>query len=135
MPIRVTLEAASRLVVFQVSGDPGIQEMIDSVEAALRHPSYRTGFSFLSDRRRVDHPPSNELLAAAVAFLEANQARLGAPRWAFVVSDVENYRIARKAAILSESTSTQVEVFASVSEARKWLSEDSSAEIAQGRRP
>jgi hypothetical protein len=78
----------------------------------------------------VDSPPSPDLLEAAVRFLDSNQERLNVRRWAFVVSDLENYRIGRKASILSEPISTDVEVFTNLAEARRWLAQGDASDAA-----
>ena len=49
MPVHVTVEKASRLVVFRVTGDPDIREMIESVERALADPRYQSGYNFLRE--------------------------------------------------------------------------------------
>ena len=131
MPIHVTVEKASRVVVFRVTGNPDIQEMIESVDRALADSCYQSGYNFLSDRRELNCPPSPDLVNAAVGFLESNQDRLSVRRWAFVVSDVENYRIARKASILSAPISTEVEVFTNLADARHWLAQGFASSTAQ----
>ena len=123
MPVQVTVETANRLVAFRVTGDPDIREMIASVDRALADPRYQSGYNFLSDRRKLDAPPSLDLIDAAVRFLESNQERLNVRRWAFVVSDLENYRLGRRAAILAEPIPTEVEIFTSLDEARRWLAQ------------
>jgi hypothetical protein len=121
MPVEITVETANRLVVFRVTGNPDIREMVASVDRALADPLYQSGYNFLSDRRMVDAPPGPDIVDAAVRFLESNQERLNVRRWAFVVSDLENYRIGRKASILAEPIPTEVEIFTNLDEARRWI--------------
>lgn len=121
MPVEITVETANRLVVFRVTGNPDIREMVAAVDRALADPLYRSDYNFLSDRRRLDCPPNPDLVDAAVRFLESNHERLNLRRWAFVVSDLENYRVGRKAAILAEPIPTEVEIFTNLTEARRWL--------------
>jgi hypothetical protein len=130
MPVQITVETANRLVVFRVTGNPDIREMMAAVDRALADPLYQSGYNFLSDRRKLDAPPSPDLVDAAVRFLESNQERLNVRRWAFVVSDLENYRIGRKASILAEPIPTEVEVFTNLDEARRWLARGEASDAA-----
>ncbi|MEO8449253.1 MAG: hypothetical protein ABI647_05650 [Gemmatimonadota bacterium] len=119
MPLGYTINRNNGYVLVVYRGNPTIAQWTAVMRRALSDPAYQTGFGFLLDRRLAKGPPTTPFVRATLAFSEANRARLGASRWAVVVTDAASFGMARMGQILAEHQ--QIGAFTDMASAEAWL--------------
>ena len=107
-------------VYMTMTGVTSFEEWERAMLAALADPSYRPGFGFLIDRRAAPSPTS-DFIRRVVSFNKVHQGELGGGRRAVVVGSTADYGMGRMAEILSESSSSPINVFTDIDEAQRWL--------------
>jgi hypothetical protein len=83
--------------------------------------SFRTGFNFISDRRRGS-APSRVFIEQVAAFAREHEEKFGRCRWASVVADLGADDAARLITIRAGLGQVEVRYFFDIEKARRWLS-------------
>jgi hypothetical protein len=126
--VTVTRSAASyrinvpqRLVLFAGEGAISFKEWAACAKEALAHPGFRTGFRFLSDRRRIDAERSDREFGEVTAFIRARAALLGPVRWGVLVASDPARELVRQTAHYAESSLVQFQSFVNPRAALLWI--------------
>lgn len=121
MPVLYGLDANRRLVHLVTIGEASFDEWRDALLGVLLNSSFRTGFNFISDRRRSS-APSRFFIEQVVAFAREHEEKFGRCRWASVVADLGTDDAARLITIRAGLEQVEVGYFFDIEEARRWLS-------------
>ena len=122
MPVLYGIDANRRLVHLVTIGDASFDEWRDALLGVFSNSSFRTGFDFLSDRRRGP-APSRVFIERVAAFGRGHEDKFGRCRWAVVVADLGADDAARLLTIRAGLGLVEAMYFFDVGEARRWLSE------------
>ena len=123
MPVLYGVDANRRLVHLVTIGDPSFEEWRDALLGVFSNSSFRTGFDFISDRRRGS-TPSRVFVERVAAFAREHEPEFGRCRWASVVPDLGADDAARLITIRAGLGLVEVRYFFDIEEARRWLSGD-----------
>lgn len=118
--ISYSIDAAAGIVRLVYQGGPSFEQWRRTTETALADPAYRTGFSFLVDRR-LDDAPSPEFVRRVLQFLWLRVSDLAGSRWAIVTRAPASYGMARVLKALGSDHPMPIEVFMDMKEAERWL--------------
>jgi hypothetical protein len=120
VPISHTVDAAAGLVSLRLEGAVTYEEFAAALAAVVADPAYRTGFSFLSDRRGAA-TPSSDYARRVIELLRRHADEIGACRWATVVGSPAAYGMARMMEAISEELPVKIRAFTEVADAVAWL--------------
>ena len=120
MPVIYSIDEGERVVYLTTVGEPSFDEWRDTLLAVFSEPSFKTGFNFISDRRR-SAVPSPEFIEQEVVFVREHEHEIGRCRWAAVVPNLATDEAAR--AVTSRASMEEVEVgfFYDLAAARRWV--------------
>jgi hypothetical protein len=120
MSFSVSVDPSARRVRLDYTGSPNFEEWVAAVESALADSGYRPGFSWLIDRRD-SVVPDTRFVRSAARFLGRRAAQFAGSRIAIVVDSEAGYGMSRMHQILTEESLPQLEIFADIAEAERWL--------------
>ena len=123
MAITSRIDPHEHIVYLTTVGDSSFAEWKSAMEAILADPSYRPGFTFLSDRRNQSDVPSANFAHEAVDFLARHSTEMGSFRWAAVTANTAVYGMARMFSIISELKGVRAQAFTDYDEALAWVRE------------
>jgi hypothetical protein len=121
MPVLYGIDANRRLVSLVTIGGASFEEWRDALLGVFANSSFRTGFDFLSDRRR-GAAPDRVFIERMAAFAREHEGTFGRCRWASVVADLGADDAARLLTIRAGLGRVEVRYFFDIEEARGWLS-------------
>lgn len=120
MSVIYGIDERERVVYLTTFGEPSFEEWRDTLLAVFSDPSFKTGFHFISDRRRAK-PPGPEFVEHEVAFVREHAGDLGRCRWAAVVPNRATDEVARTVTNRAGIEGVEVGVFYNLTEARRWV--------------
>jgi hypothetical protein len=120
MPVIYGIDEGERVVYLTTTGEPSFSEWRGALLAVFSDPSFRTGFDFISDRRRAK-TPCHEFVEQEVDFVREHERELGHCRWAVVVSDQATEDVARAVTMRAGLEGIDVGFFYDLAEARRWV--------------
>ena len=121
MSVIYSVDAVEHVVYLTTVGEPSFDEWRDTLLAVFSDPSFKTGFNFVSDRRRAT-PPSRKFIEQEVVFVREHEREFGRCRWAAVVPNPATDSIAREVTGRAGMSQVDVAFFYDLAEARKWVS-------------
>jgi hypothetical protein len=125
MSIEFKIDPKQKLIIGKASGQLNHKDILDIMDAMVKHPDYEPNYNEIWDLR--------EVIDLKTFFGETRQRvenekalrKLKNPnRDALVVANPIHYGIARQYAFLAESIPLDVEIFYDFKEAMKWVCED-----------
>jgi hypothetical protein len=120
MPVIYSIDRSERVVYLTTVGEPFFDEWKDTLLSVFSHPSFATGFNFISDRRQAT-VPSPEFVEQEIAFVREHEREIGRRRWAAVVPDPATDEAARAVTSRAHMPDVEVGFFYSLTEARRWV--------------
>jgi hypothetical protein len=121
MSVIYSIDAVERVVYLTTVGEPSFDEWREALLGVFSDPSFETGFSFISDRRRAT-PPGREFVEREVIFVREHEREFGRCRWAAVVPNPATNNIAREVTERAGMTQVEVAFFYNLAAARRWVS-------------
>jgi hypothetical protein len=122
MPIDLEVSQERRRVTLTMSGVVSLADAIDTIEEAIRHPSYGPGYDILSDHTAVDVPLTPDATKRMLSRLEQLAHLIKGTRWAAVATSPAPYGMLRMLSVHIQPLLT-LQVFATTEEAERWLAE------------
>lgn len=120
MPVFYGIDANRRVVHLVTIGDASFDEWREALLGVFSNSSFRTGFDFISDRRRGS-TPSRVYIEQVAAFAREHEREFGRCRWASVVADLGSDDASRLITIRAGLGQVEVRYFFDIEEARRWL--------------
>ena len=133
MPGHYCIDEAAGCAVLTISGEPlSWPAFVSLVSAMIDDPGYQPGMAVLEDVRDLATPPPNDCMRAMVGLFQLRTDRLAGARWAMVVGGdhAAMYGLGRMAEILAHESPVTFSVFRALDDARAWLREDATADVA-----
>jgi hypothetical protein len=121
MSVIYSIDAVERVVYLTTVGEPSFDEWREALLGVFSDPSFETGFSFISDRRRAT-PPGREFVEREVIFVREHEREFGRCRWAAVVPNPATNNMAREVTERAGMTQVEVAFFYNLAAARRWVS-------------
>jgi hypothetical protein len=121
MPVSYRIEPEEGIVYLTTDGTVPFVELEAVMLGVLSDPSYRPGFSFLSDSTRETDVPDTGYVRRCVDFLGRYTAEMGECRWAMVSRHPALFGMQRMFSTLAESYGITARVFREPEAARRWL--------------
>jgi hypothetical protein len=121
MSVIYSIDVVERVVYLTTVGESTFDEWSDALLAVFSDPTFVTGFSFISDRRRAT-TPSREFVEREVVFVREHEREFGRCRWAAVVPNPATDNAAREVTGRAGMERVEVAFFYGLAEARKWVS-------------
>ena len=120
MPVIYAIDRTERVVYLTTVGEPSFDEWRDALLGVFSHPSFETGFNFISDRRRAT-APDREFVESQIVFVREHERELGRCRWAAVVPDPATDEAARAVTNRAAVEDVEVGFFYDIAAARRWV--------------
>lgn len=121
MSVIYTIDRTERVVYLTTVGEPSFDEWRDTLLKVFSDPSFKTGFNFISDRRRSSAVPSPEFVEREVVFIREHERELGRCRWAAVVPNPATDEAARVVTSRAGMAEVEVGFFYDPAAARRWV--------------
>jgi len=121
MTVDFYIEKGDDLLVRTLKGEVTPDEIIDSMEASMKHPDYRPGMASLIDLRELVSDSSSADIREFGEFLIAHADAVEGMRAAVVVSRAVDYGMTRMLQAIAESPQFNIALFYDIDEARQWL--------------
>jgi hypothetical protein len=120
MSVIYTIDRTERVVYLTTVGDPSFGEWRETLLSVFSDPSFETGFSFISDRRRAT-APDREFIEQEIVFVREHEPEFGRCRWAAVVPNPATDEMARAVTNRAGMADVEVGFFYDLAEARRWV--------------
>ena len=120
MSVIYSIDERERVVYLTTVGEPAFDEWRDTLLRVFSDPSFKTGFNFISDRRRA-RAPSREFIEQEIVFVREHEREFGRCRWAAVVPNTATDEMARTVTNQASLADVEVGVFYDLAEARRWV--------------
>jgi hypothetical protein len=120
MSVIYSIDESERVVYLTTVGEPSFDEWRDTLLKVFSDPSFKTGFDFISDRRRAT-APGREFVEREVAFVREHEREFGRCRWAAVVPDTATDEMARAVTKRAGMAEVEVGFFYDPAAARRWV--------------
>ena len=114
-----SVDATRRLVRFDYDVLPTFAQWADAFDAAVAHPDYQPGFSFLLDRSQVGKP-TVAYLESVIVHIRENLNQVRGCRCA-VVLPLKHLSVSDGVKILAKDLPVTIQWFGSQTEAMAWL--------------
>jgi hypothetical protein len=121
MPISFAIDPVVRLVTYRVVGPSSADDTLRFLSDVSSHQDYRTGFSFLGDRRDSQSVPDVAYVRAVADELDVRRHLFGPCRWAVLVSSQVAYGMARMWGLMNDRSGIEVFPFYEPGDALNWL--------------
>jgi hypothetical protein len=129
MALSYSVDATDRLVLVSADATPTVGEIEDLILAVPLALDFGTGFGFLCDCRAMRRLFDADEMKTTVQLIQRWQEVIGKSRCAIVVPPGRSFALARLFAMLVSATLIVVNVFYTVEEARRWLSQPDGAPV------
>lgn len=123
MAVTFNINPAERIIILTTTGSSDLAEWVGAMNKVLADPLFRSGFNFLSDRRRQADVPDRAFAQGAVDYLKEHHQKLGSFRWATLADSPAIYGMQRMFTIYSEMRDITARAFNDGAEALAWLKE------------
>ena len=120
MSVIYSIDVGERIVYLTTVGVPSFDEWRDTLLKVFSDPSFKTGFNFISDRRRAA-VPDREFVEQEIVFVREHEREIGRCRWAAVVPDPATDEAARTVTSRAGMEEVEVGFFYNLAEARRWV--------------
>ena len=120
IPVLYGINVNLRVVHLVTVGEPSFEEWRNTLLGVFSNSSFRTGFDFISDRRRAS-VPDRIFVERTAAFAREHEDEFGACRWAVVTADLATDDVARIIKCRSGLSQVEAGYFFDLAEARRWL--------------
>jgi hypothetical protein len=121
MTVDFHIDKTRDLLVRTLGGEVTPDEVIDGLEASMKHPDYRPGMPSLIDMRGLASASSSADIRRFAGFLTEHADTLRGMQAALVVSRTVDYGLARMLQAIADDPHVSLAVFYDIGEARQWL--------------
>ncbi|MBW1813454.1 MAG: hypothetical protein JRJ39_07210 [Deltaproteobacteria bacterium] len=121
MPVDVSIDKKSDLVLRVVQGLVSTDELLKSLEDVLNHPDYHPGMKSLTDLREATPFTNTGDVEQIANLLQKRKDRFKEGKAAVVVSKEVSYGMIRMLQAYAADSPFEIEVFYDIEEAKKWL--------------
>lgn len=120
MSVIYSIDRGERVVYLTTVGEPSFNEWRDTLLRVFSDPTFKTGFNFISDRRR-GAVPDREFVEQEIVFVREHEREFGCCRWAAVVPNPATDEAARTVTSRAGLENIEVGFFYDLAEARRWV--------------
>lgn len=116
------IDAPHSLVTLCWEELPSIEQLKETINAAVSDYEFKPGMNFLWDRQPAPSSPATvDYLRDALYYLKDLAERIGAHSWALVAHNSADFGKARMLEALSDGTKVTIRAFKSSGDAEEWL--------------
>lgn len=121
MAFNYEIDSDRRLVTVRPEPRPSVEDWESVLDRIAADSRFERGFSFLSDRRHLDHEPDVAYVRATIDAVDSRRAVFGATRFGVLTYHLATYGMARMAEALADNRGIVWRVFMDEGEAMRWL--------------
>ncbi len=121
MPIKIWIEKKRRRVRAVVTEKVSINDIIESINKAIKDPDFSPGFNILSDHTTITKAIETEAVQMTAFYVKGISKNFIGSRWAVVTVSDASFGMMRMLSVLLGDTPIELQVFRSFKEAEKWL--------------